>query len=101
MGMMVVYYIIMALQYILWLYSICIVIDAIMSWMPFLANSTVGKLLDKIVDPYLNLFRIGPIKQLAYSIGIDLSSVLALLVLYFIQTKAIFWLYNILLKLFG
>ena len=98
---MVAYYIVITLQYILWLYSIFIVIDAIMSWLPFLANSTLGRLLDKIVDPYLNLFRQGPIRKLAFATGIDVSAVIGLFILYFIQSYALNWLFNILYKILG
>lgn len=72
-----------------------------MSWLPFLANSTVGQLLNKIVDPYLNLFRKGPIARLAYSTGIDISAVIGIFVLYFIQDYALQWIANILYKLIG
>lgn len=98
---MVAYYVVITLQYILWLYSIFIVIDAIMSWLPFLANSTLGRLLDKIVDPYLNLFRQGPIRKLAFATGIDVSAVIGLFILYFIQSYALNWLFNILYKILG
>ncbi|CCI87190.1 YggT family protein [Lactobacillus gigeriorum] len=98
---MVAYYVVITLQYILWLYSIFIVIDAIMSWLPFLANSTLGRLLDKIVDPYLNLFRQGPIRKLAFATGIDVSAVIGLFILYFIQNYALNWLFNILYKILG
>lgn len=98
---MVAYYVVITLQYILWLYSIFIVIDAIMSWLPFLANSTLGRLLDKIVDPYLNLFRQGPIRKLAFATGIDVSAVIGLFILYFIQSYVLNWLFNILYKILG
>lgn len=98
---MVAYYVVITLQYILWLYSIFIVIDAIMSWLPFLANSILGRLLDKIVDPYLNLFRQGPIRKLAFATGIDVSAVIGLFILYFIQSYALNWLFNILYKILG
>ncbi|KRN14730.1 hypothetical protein FC38_GL000021 [Lactobacillus gigeriorum DSM 23908 = CRBIP 24.85] len=72
-----------------------------MSWLPFLANSTLGRLLDKIVDPYLNLFRQGPIRKLAFATGIDVSAVIGLFILYFIQNYALNWLFNILYKILG
>jgi len=96
-----IYYVIYVINWIIWLYCIFIVIDAIMSWVPFLRNSVIGKWLDKIVNPYLNIFRKGPIQKLAYSTGIDLSALIGLLVLYFIQDYALQWIQNILFRLIG
>lgn len=98
---MIIYYILSAISWVIWLYCLFIVIDCIMSWLPFLANSVVGQLLNKIVDPYLNLFRKGPIAKLAYSTGIDISAVIGIFVLYFIQDYALQWIANILYKLIG
>ncbi len=97
--MVVIYYIISALNWLIWLYCLFIVIDAIMSWMPLLANSAVGRFLDKIVNPYLNLFRKGPIAKLAESTGIDISAVIGLFILYFVQSYVLQWISNILFKL--
>lgn len=99
--MLIIYYVLSAISWLIWLYCLFIVIDAIMSWMPFLTNSSLGRLLDKIVNPYLNLFRRGPIAKLAYSTGIDLSAVIGIFLLYFIQDYALQWLANILYKLVG
>lgn len=82
---MVIYYICNVISYLIWIYSILLVIDAITSWLPFLANSVVGRLLNKIIDPYLNLFRRGPIGKLAFSTGIDISPVIGIFILYMIQ----------------
>lgn len=81
----VLHLIYLALTWILWLYSLLIVIDAIMSWLPMLSNSVVGKFLDKIVNPYLNLFRRGPFAKLAYS-----TYRLSLLYLSYISSKIMF-----------
>lgn len=97
----VLYLIYLALTWILWLYSLLIVIDAIMSWLPMLSNSVVGKFLDKIVNPYLNLFRRGPFAKLAYSTGIDVSPIIALFILYFIQNYVLVWIFNLLLRIIG
>lgn len=72
-----------------------LVIDAIMSWLPFLANSAVGRFLDKVCNPYLNLFRRGPIARLAYSTGIDISPVIGLFILYFIQNNLLPWIQSL------
>lgn len=76
-----------------------IVVDAILSWIPALRMSFIGKLINRVVTPYINLFRIGPIRKLAYATGIDLSAILGLLLIYFIQEHAIFWLAQIIGRL--
>lgn len=97
----VLHLIYMILTWLLWLYSLFIVIDAIMSWLPMLSNSIVGRFLDKIVNPYLNLFRRGPFAKLAYSTGIDISPIIGLFILYFVQNYVLVWIFNILLRLVG
>ena len=72
-----------------------------MSWLPMLSNSVVGRFLDKIVNPYLNLFRRGPFAKLAYSTGIDISPIIGLFILYFVQNYVLIWIFNILLRLVG
>lgn len=89
------------LTWILWLYSLFIVIDAIMSWLPMLRNSVVGRFLDKVVNPYLNLFRRGPLAKLAFLTGIDVSPIIALFILYFVQNYVLIWIFNLLLRLVG
>ena len=73
----------LALTWILWLYSLLIVIDAIMSWLPMLSNSVVGRFLDKVVN----------------STGIDVSPIIALFILYFIQNYVLRWIFDILLRM--
>ena len=96
-----IYYIQNILNWIIWLYSIVMVIDAIMSWIPFLRDSAIGQIINRIIDPYVSIFRKGPIEQLSNSTGIDFSFLLALLLLYFVQEYAIGWLYNILFRIFA
>lgn len=98
---MIIYYVMTLLTWIIWLYSLLIVISAITSWLPFLANSFIGRFLNKIVDPYLNLFRRGPIAKLAYSTGIDITPIIGLFILYFIQDYVLQWIQNILIRLMG
>lgn len=88
------------IQWIFWLYSLLIVINAILSWVPALNNSVVGQWLDKIVNPYLNWFRRGPLARLAYSTGIDFSPIIALLVLYLVQDYVLVWIFRILFRIF-
>lgn len=97
----VIHFIYLALTWILWLYSLFIVIDAILSWLPMLSNSVIGRFLDKIVNPYLNLFRKGPFAKLANSTGIDVSPIIGLFILYFVQNHVLYWIINILLRMLG
>ncbi len=64
-------------------YSIIIVIYVLMSWLPMTPDgliSSIYRFLGKICDPYLNLF-----KKMVPPIGgmIDISPIIALLVLQF------------------
>ena len=38
-------------------YSLLIIIDAFMSWIPAISESAVGRWIDRIVNPFVNLFR--------------------------------------------
>lgn len=96
-----IYNLISILDYLIYLYSILMVVDAIISWIPGLHESAVARILSRLIDPYVNLFRKGPIESLSNTTGIDISFLVGVLVLYFIQSYVINWLLNILLKLFG
>ncbi|WP_419513724.1 YggT family protein [Lactobacillus kimbladii] len=96
----IIYYGIYILDYIIWIYSIIMVIDAILSWVPSLRDSTVGRIIDLLVDPYLNLFRKGPIARLSNATGLDISFLIGLLLLYFVQYYVLKWVANILFRLF-
>ena len=63
------------------IYSFAIIIYILMSWLPGLQESKFGEILAKIVEPYLSIFRkiIPPIGM------IDISPIIALLALNFIQ----------------
>lgn len=95
----IIYRVIALIRQLIWIYSIIMVIDAIMSWVPTMRNSTIGRLIDRLIEPYLNIFRKGPIESLSNSIGLDLSFMLGLLLLYFVQDYVIVWIANILLRL--
>lgn len=66
-----------------------------------LSNSVIGRFLDKIVNPYLSLFRKGPFAKLANSTGIDVSPIIGLFILYFVQNHVLYWIINILLRMLG
>ena len=44
------------LYYLLEIYSFVIVIDALMSWVPSIRNSSLGQFIDRMVEPYVRLF---------------------------------------------
>jgi len=58
-------------------YSMMIFICVIISWLPELQHNKIAEILSRIVDPFLAMFRrfIPPIG------GVDLSSVIALILL--------------------
>ena len=101
MAIRIIYYGIYILNYAIWIYSIVMVIDAILSWVPSMRDSAVGRIINRIIDPYLNLFRKGPIERLSQTIGIDISFLIGLLYHYFVQDYAIKWLANILFRIFA
>lgn len=96
----IIYYVIEAINWLIWIYSIIMVIDAILSWVPSLRDSVVGRFLNRIIDPYVNIFRKGIIQNLTQSTGIDVSFLIGLLLLYFVQDYVLKWVLNILLRIF-
>ena len=89
------------LYYLLEIYSFVIVIDALMSWVPSIRDSSLGQFIDRVVEPYVRLFRQGPLLKLMYATGIDISPVIALFLIYFVQSYALGWLFNILARIFA
>lgn len=81
-ALLVIYQIVNTVIYI---YSLLIVIYTLLTWVPRLLNSTIGRILAKIVEPYLSWFEriIPPIA------GISFAPVVALLVLYLINNYAL------------
>ncbi|WP_027825458.1 YggT family protein [Lactobacillus psittaci] len=85
------------LNYLLYLYSLLIVIDAIMSWVPAVRESVLGRFIGKLVEPYFDLFRRGPLVTLSYNTGIDISPLIGLLIIYFIQKVVLVELFKLLI----
>jgi len=100
MAARIIYYGINIIDYVIWIYSIVMVIDAILSWVPSLRDSAVGRVINRIIDPYLNIFRKGPIARLSNATGLDISFLIGLLLLYFVQDYVLNWIANILFHLF-
>ena len=64
------------------IYSILLIIYILMSWVPSLRETTFGKFIGKIVEPYLAFFR-----QFIPPLGmIDISPIVAIFALRFIST---------------
>jgi YggT family protein len=63
------------------IYYIMIIVYVFLSWVPSLQASPVGMLLERLVEPYLSVFRrfIPPIGM------IDISPIVALFALRFVQ----------------
>ncbi len=63
------------------IYRIVIFIHILMSWVPNMRGSAFGQIIDKIAEPYLSFFRkfIPPLGM------IDISPIIALIALSFIQ----------------
>jgi YggT family protein len=72
--MAIVFYL---LQRVLYYYSWILIIYILMSWFPNAQNSSVGRFLSRICEPYLNPFR-----RFVPAIGmIDISPIVAFMVL--------------------
>lgn len=91
------YYIYEIIQWALYLFSLVIVINAILSWVPFLNNSKLGRFINRIVNPYLNLFRVGIFSRLANATGIDFSPVIGLALIYFVENYVLNWIFRLVL----
>lgn len=63
------------------IYSIILVIYALMSWIPTLYGTWFGRIIVKVSRPYLSLFENLPLQFW----GLDFSIVIAFIVLKFIQ----------------
>ncbi|WP_174613174.1 YggT family protein [Virgibacillus ihumii] len=80
------------LQLALMLYSYALIIYIFMSWFPGARESSIGEFFAKISEPYLEPFRkiIPPIGM------IDISPIVAILVLYFARAFGLPVLFNML-----
>lgn len=92
------------LEYLLTVYTLCVLAWALMSWLPMISpslayNSTVTairRFLDSVVEPYVRLFRfVPPIR--AGGAMIDLSALVAILVLVILGPELIILLRGLLL----
>ncbi|MBW0258178.1 YggT family protein [Bacillus safensis] len=91
---MTLYLIFKTLQSILTLYLFCIIIYIFMSWVPSTRETKIGRFLTNICEPYLEPFRkiIPPIGM------IDISPIVALLVIRFASSYGLTGLYNMIVR---
>ncbi len=78
---MIATYLFYVVRVVFEIYSWLIIAYILMSWLPQMKESQIGELLGKVVEPYLSPFRkyIPPIGM------IDISPIVALFALYFIE----------------
>lgn len=64
-----------------YVYSLMLIAYILMSWVPAAQNSAIGRMLEKVCEPYLGIFRkfIPPIGM------IDISPIVAIFLLNYIQ----------------
>ncbi|AVI40832.1 MULTISPECIES: YggT family protein [Bacillus] len=91
---MILYYIFQFLQTVLTIYSFAIIIYIFMSWVPSARETAIGRFLTNICEPYLEPFRkiIPPIGM------IDISPIVALLVIRFASLYGLTGLYNMIAR---
>ncbi|MFS0654183.1 YggT family protein [Bacillus sp. 179-C3.3 HS] len=82
---MILYYILDILETVLTIYSFALIIYIFMSWVPSARETSIGRFLTSICEPYLEPFRrmIPPIGM------IDISPIVAILVLNFAKNFGI------------
>lgn len=88
------YFVIRAISNLVDLYSIALIVYALLSWFPGAYQTKFGEFLTRIVEPYLKLFRRLPL-QFA---GLDFTVWVAILALNLLN-RVVFYLINVLLML--
>jgi len=80
-------------------YGYVLIATAIISWIPDLAGTQLGRILTRITEPYLRLFRrfIPPLRLGA--VMLDLSFIVAVIVYFFIREGIMSVLFTVLSRL--
>ncbi|GAA4715677.1 YggT family protein [Brevibacillus fulvus] len=69
------------INFVFQVYYYMIIAYVLMSWVPQMRDTGIGQLLERLVDPYLSIFR-----RFIPSLGfIDISPIVALIALYFAE----------------
>lgn len=75
------YYIDTIIQYAFTIYRYMIIAYILMSWVPQMRETSIGALLERLVEPYL-----APFRRFVPSLGIiDISPIVALFALFFAE----------------
>jgi YggT family protein len=69
---------------------------AIISWIPELSDTTVGRLLHRVSEPYLRLFRRWVPSLRLGQIELDLSYIVAVIVFFLVQSEIVKVMYGLL-----
>lgn len=88
--------IIEVIYYIYIIYGWLLLANVLMSWVPSISESAVGRWIHKITEPYLSIFRkfIPPIGM------IDISPIVGIFVYHFLGTYALMGFQNLLYMVF-
>lgn len=89
---MVLYYVFSIILKLIDLYSIALVVYALLSWFPGAYSNPFGQFLIKICEPFVNIFRR---LNLTFA-GLDFSIILAMLALQ-VLTRILINLFNLIL----
>ncbi|UFJ41941.1 YggT family protein [Brevibacillus humidisoli] len=75
------YYLTLIIGYVFKVYQFMIIAYVLMSWVPQMRETSIGQLLERLVEPYL-----APFRRFIPPLGfIDISPIVALFALYFAQ----------------
>lgn len=88
------YFVIRAISNLFDLYSIALIVYALLSWFPGAYQTKFGEFLTRIVEPYLKLFRRLPLQF----VGLDFTVWVAILALNLLN-RVVFYLISVLLML--
>jgi YggT family protein len=77
------------IQIILQVYGYLLIAAAVMSWIPDLTETQIGRLLIRLTDPYLSLFRrfIPPLPL--GGIALDIAFIVAVVVYFFVEQEVL------------
>lgn len=83
-------YLISIVSWILQIYYYLLIARILMSWVPEMERTAVGRLLYRLTEPYLGIFRRFIPPLYFGGAGIDFSPIVAFLVYWFVINYAIF-----------
>lgn len=90
-------YVYQVVDAVLMLLGYAIVLQAILSWIPPLANSWFGRILDELTEPLLRPFRRFQIGGAGF--GIDLSPIFAYFVIYLVRALVLPFLFSAFIRM--